>query len=474
MADDRRAAWLRRQTARLASGRLTVWLLAILALVLSIYLFLPQQDRAHPQGIESWVEQKGLVGQLCRALGLTDILHTGLFWAPYALLTVNLVVCMSRRIRSTLMLFRFPEHLPRANASWLHREIPATALDAEPIAAILETKGYRTLVSGDGVYGLRGRFAVAGHWLFHLGLMALLVAGFAIATAPEPFRGMVAVGEGEPFDLHAAAFLSATGPVQPEMAGLRFQMEEIEIVTEGTAVRSYEADLVASDGERARIGINRPYRTAPYQVMVHGFGYMAGWVIVNQRGRMLNGAWVKLIPFPMEQSDTFSLGYPESNVRVRLFPEHEREGETDRSRSFELRNPKLRARVVWRGERVHNGLLAPEERVLLQDGLEFFFLPEIRRYSLLEVIQERGHAAVFACLGVMIAGLAVRYVRIRREVLVQCREGALQVFGRGEIFESLFAEEFGRLTEAVADASRRAQEPSAAPADRSEDRGGAT
>jgi hypothetical protein len=159
---------------------------------------------------------------------------------------------------------------------------------------------------------------------------------------------------------------------------------------------------------------------------------------------------------------------------VRLFPEHEREGETDRSRSFELRNPKLRARVVWRGERVHNGLLAPEERVLLQDGLEFFFLPEIRRYSLLEVIQERGHAAVFACLGVMIAGLAVRYVRIRREVLVQCREGALQVFGRGEIFESLFAEEFGRLTEAVADASRRAQEPSAAPADRSEDRGGAT
>jgi hypothetical protein len=366
---------------------------------------------------------------------------------------------MIRRIRMTLILFRFPVRPPRANASWLHREVPACDLGEEPVAEMLQQRGYRTLVAGGSIYGLRGRFAVAGHWLFHLGLLALLVAGFFIATAPDPFRGMLGVGEREPFDLHATRFLSSSGPVEQEMPGLHFRMEEIDVVTEGTEVRRYEARLVASDGERTRIGINRPYRAAPYQVMVNGFGYMAGWVIVDQRGRMLNGAWVKLIPFPVEMSDTFSLGYEESSVRVRLYPDHEREDEKDRSRSFELRNPKFAARIVWRGEPVHNGLLAPEERVQLQAGMEFFFLPEIRKYSLLEIIQERGHATVFACLGVMILGLAVRYVRIRKEILVQFDGGELQVYGRGEIFESLFAEELDRLTEALANASDGTQDP---------------
>lgn len=465
MANDRLAAWLRRQPARLASGRLTVWLLTILLLVLCIYLFLPQQNPVHPQDLERWVEQKGLVGRLCHALGLTDIMHSGLFWAPYSLLTVNLILCMLRRIRTTLMLFRFPERPPRANVSWLQREVPANDLGPEDVAARLAKKGYRTLTDDESVYGLRGRFAVAGHWLFHLGLLALLVVGFFLVAAPEPFRGMVGIGERESFDLHAARFLSSTGPVEPEMAGLRFQVEEIDILTEGTTVRRYEARLLAGDGERSHIGINRPYRTPPYQVMVHGFGYMAGWVIVNPRGRMMKGAWVKLIPFPVEMSDSFSLGYEESHVTVRLFPEHKRDGEEDLNRSFELRNPKFLARIVWQGERVHNGMLAPGQRVALQDGMEFFFLPEIRRYSLLEVIQERGHAAVFTCLGFMILGLLIRYVRIRKEVLVQFDGGVLRVFGRGEIFEDLFAEEFDRLTGALADASYR-QDPTGLPENR--------
>jgi hypothetical protein len=66
----------------------------------------------------------------------------------------------------------------------------------------------------------------------------------------------------------------------------------------------------------------------------------------------------------------------------------------------------------------------------------------------------------------MIFGLLVRYGRIRKEILVQRSGGALQVHGRGEIFESLFAEEFGRLTDALAAAPPRPEDP--------QDRRGAT
>jgi hypothetical protein len=458
MTDSRLGSWLRRLIARLASGRLAAWLLAILVCVIAVYSFLPQQDQAHPQALEHWVAQKGLVGRLCRTLGLTNVLHTGLFWAPYTLLTANLVVCMTRRVRSTWRLLAFPDRPPRTDASWLHREVAANGLREEAIAALLRKQGYGTLVAEGRVYALRGRFAIAGHWLLHGGLLALLVAGFFLVAAPDPFRGMVGVGEQEPFDLHAARFLASSRPVGPELPGLRFRVEEFDILTEGSEVRRYEARLATEGGEPARLAINRPYRRPPYQVLVHGFGYMAGWVIVNERGQMLNGAWVKLIPFPLEQSDTFSLGLEESSVRVRLYPDHERDGEEDRSRSFELGNPRFAARVVWKGELIYNGLLAPEERVPLQDGLEFFFLPEIRRYGLLEIIQEQGHAPVFACLGIMIFGLVVRYGRIRREILVQRSEGALQVHGRAEIFESLFAEELDRLSDALAGAPSRPED----------------
>ena len=109
--------------------------------------------------------------------------------------------------------------------------------------------------------------------------------------------------------------------------------------------------------------------------------------------------------------------------------------------------------------KIYDGLLESGQRVPLEDGFEFFFLPEIRRYATLEVIQERGHAAVFACLGVMILGLAIRYFRIRKEILVQHVGGAMEVFGHGEVFESLFAEEFDQLVDILASANPRSEDP---------------
>jgi hypothetical protein len=292
----------------LASGRLTAWLLAILALVLSVYLFLPQEGEVGTEALRRWVEQGGLTGQLCRALGLNDVLRSWLFWGPYALLLANLVLCMIRRLRATHTLCRFPEEPPRAASSWLTRVVEARGIGTERVGEMLRRKGYRTLVAGETVYGLRGRFAIVGHWLFHLGLLALLLAGSFVAAAPDPFRGTVGVGEGEPFDLHGTPFLRTTRPPTPDLPGLRFRMERIDVQTEGSAVRRFDAQLSTPEGGRATVGINRPYRKTPYQVLVHGFGYMAGWVIVDPQGRMLRGAWVKLVPFPLERPDSFPLG----------------------------------------------------------------------------------------------------------------------------------------------------------------------
>ncbi|MHC4410766.1 MAG: cytochrome c biogenesis protein ResB, partial [Planctomycetota bacterium] len=181
MSSSRLGRWLWSQYAFVASGRLTVWLLAILVSVLGAYLFVPQQGEVSARALERWVEQKGLVGQLFRALGLTDVLRSAFFSGTCGLMFVNLLLCMLRRIRSTLDLFRFPERAPLASPTWLRREIAAPELAEEHIAELLREHGFRTLVDDGSVYGLRGRFAIAGHWLFHLGLLALLIVGAFVA-----------------------------------------------------------------------------------------------------------------------------------------------------------------------------------------------------------------------------------------------------------------------------------------------------
>ena len=172
-----RDRWLRRQLDFLGSGRLTVVLLPVILVILYVHLVIPQQGQVEERVLLSWVEQRGAWGRGFRAMGLTDILHSWPFWSVYGLLFLNLSVCMTRRLPMVLRLCRFPDRPPRPAPGWLHREIEVAGLGPERVAERLRKQGYRTLVAEQTVYGLRGRLAGVGHWVFHAGLLALLVAG---------------------------------------------------------------------------------------------------------------------------------------------------------------------------------------------------------------------------------------------------------------------------------------------------------
>jgi hypothetical protein len=455
----RSGPWIRRPIDFLGSGRLAVALLAVLALLLGVYLIVPQFDPGDPVLLQRWLDETGGVGRLAAALQLTDIRSSWLLHATYGLLFVNLLLCMSRRFRAAVILCRLPEEPPLPSPGWLRREVEGSAAGADGVAELLQRRGYRTLVADQVVYGVRGRFAVVGHWIFHVSLLALLVAGAFEAVAPDSFRGSVAVGEGELFDLHATPFLSTNLPpeagVPSDLPPLRFQLEQIEVRTEGTEVRQLEATFSAPEGAPTPVGINRPYRRGPYQVLVRGLGYMPAWVIVDERGRMRQGAWVKLVPFPLQAEDSFPLGPHGSTARVRFLPDYEADGKRHRTRSHELRNPRFEVRLESGGQRVYEGLLEPDQRVPFRARREFFFLPEIRRYAVLDVIEERSHELIFALLAVMIAGLVIRYARIRKELLVRLGAHSMQVAGQSEILEHLFEEELERLADELGKMSPR-------------------
>jgi len=454
MAADRFVAWLRREIDFLGSRRLALVILPIVVALLALYILIPQHGRTEAALVQRWIEQKGVVGQLFDLLQLTDLRHSGLFYSAYAVLFVNLLVCMIQRIPTAILLCRFPDKLPASASQWPAQEVEVRGLETERVAALLTEKGYRTQVWGDSIYALRGRFAVVGHWLFHVCCLVLMAGGFFLLVGPSPFRGSVGIGEGEFFELQTAPFLGSNRPPSPDLPALRFQIKKIDVLTEGTDLRRFETTVTTPEGERATLGINRPYRKPPYQVMANGFGYMPGWAIVNSRGRMLYGAWVKLVPFPLAPEDDFSLGTDEGSVHVRFYPDYEQGGEEDRSRGYQLRNPKFKARIEFHGEPIFEGLLEPGERVPIDERRDFFFLPEIRMYTMLDVIQEKGHLTVFACLGGMILGLVIRYARIRKEILVKILDRKLRIAGRSEILQGLFSEELEQLASEIVSLNR--------------------
>jgi hypothetical protein len=460
MTADRPGGWLRRQIDFLGSGRLAVALLTALALLLTVYLWVPQLDpnATLPEGVES---ESGIAGRLVGALQLDDVQHSWLLYATYGLLFVNLLLCMIRRYRAAATQCRFPQHPPPVSSLWLEREGGRDPIGTDAIAECLRRNGYRTLVSDQTVYGLRGRFAVIGHWVFHTSLLFLVVAGVLVAVAPEPFRATVAVGEREPFDLHTAPLMASNLAPEAELPAdlppLRLEIERIEVATQDAEVRQLEAVFSGPEAVRASVGINRPYRSGAYQALVRGMGYMPGWVIVDEQGRMRQGAWVKLAPFPLETEDSFPLGPHGSVAHVRLLPDYDAKARRNVAGSHELRDPRFRLRLESNGEILYEGLLAPDERVQLRPRREFFFLPEIRRYLLLDVLEEKGHEAVFLALGVMIAGLFLRYGRLRKEILVELGGPSVRIFGRSEILEHLFEEELERLADELGSAARRAE-----------------
>jgi len=438
--------WDREPLAFLSSGGLAVGLLLLLVLLLGVYLFVPQGEGGPAGDTAVAAKDMGPAASLGRMLGFSDIRHSGWLYATCGLLALNLMLCLIRRFTVMRLLLRRPRAIPASIPAAHLRTVPRGDHDTQAIAALLRRRGYRTLVGERAVYGLRGRCAVIGHWIFHASLLLLLGAGAYVAAREPSFRGVIGIGEGESFDLHAAPFLGANTPLTTDLPGLRFRLDTIDVKTAGDEVRRLEVAISTPAGAGGRIAINHPFRHSSYQVLAHGFGYMPGWVIVDQAGKMLQGAWVKLVPFPLQDEDSFRIGPKTSEVTVRFYPDYSERAGAATSTSHELRNPRFAARITLLGQTIFDGLLEPGERVPLGGGREFFFLPEIRRYLLVDVIREREHHVVFAVLALMVLGLALRYLRLRKEILVQFDGDRLRLSGRGELLEDLFGEEMDRLS----------------------------
>ena len=184
---------------RLASVRITITLLVLLAATVALGAWCPQEPQFGRQKV---IEQFGetMAVSLSR-FGVTDIFHSLWFLLLIGLLTLNMVACSTLRVFPRMRLLRNPRLFPTGEEirklplvhSFSYNGKPGSALAL--VEPMLREKGYRvskqdhTLAAESG--GL-GRFAAV---VTHTGLLLLLLG--VTVTSWTGFSGFKAVRPGD-------------------------------------------------------------------------------------------------------------------------------------------------------------------------------------------------------------------------------------------------------------------------------------
>ena len=178
----------------LASVRLTIVLLALIALACVVGTLLPEQA-----AVEEYARRYGQAGQvLLRLSGLADIFHSPFFFTLIGFFVLNLVLCTLRRLGG----------LFKGGGRAMPRE---KALSAMPLRFFLEGRklgeaetlfrGYRARREGSGAVLEKGRLARYGVYIIHASIVVILLG--SLIGLLFGYRGTVSLGKGEEKDAAA-------------------------------------------------------------------------------------------------------------------------------------------------------------------------------------------------------------------------------------------------------------------------------
>ena len=237
--------------ARLASVRLTLWLLGILAVAMAVATIIPQKapDEVYERAFGT------LFGPLITQTTLRNVYGAWWFIGAFALLAASLGACSVRRILQSLRSGRSAEGqvTPERVAASQHRDrwqSPRSVEEtAAAVTAALRDRGYGVTAAPTtdedqrGLVGNRGRLAGWAPTVIHIG-MILVLAGAAYGRLPSnTYRLVASLAPGESFPVESgkAAFsvrlLEAGSERDSEGRPTRF-WARAEILEDGEVVKS--------------------------------------------------------------------------------------------------------------------------------------------------------------------------------------------------------------------------------------------
>jgi hypothetical protein len=363
------------------------------------------------------------------------------FKALYALLLVNTGLCLWRRIPILAAGISPHPQLARGPAQW---EVPKVDQDLAQARLLLRRMGCTVREDCGKLWGVRHRWAALGTFLFHGAFFLVALGFFVTAGWRREMTLWVAVGEryeGRPDQILSASVLGEGGV---PLALPTFEVREIapafwEDLLLFTELR---ATLDFSEGGRRVTRINRPiwldWRTF---LRLSGFGYALAYDLRGPDGRSLDAAVARMNLFPPGQRDLLLPAGLPHRVYVVVFPDAGWEGDSPVTRSPNLVNPRIGARVYRGRVDLTSALLAPGDDLRFE-GFALRF-DEIRYWGEFTAVRDPGVLPIFAGFALGLAGLGLKLRGRRGEIAWEPRAeggGFLRGWGSAEPPEILGGE----------------------------------
>ncbi|MFN8078446.1 MAG: cytochrome c biogenesis protein ResB [Kineosporiaceae bacterium] len=306
--------WLRWAWRQLTSMRTALLLLFLLAIA-SVPGSIVPQNREDPSRVVDYRDAHTTIGPWLDRLGFFDVYTSVWFSAIYLLLFISLVGCVLPRARLHLRamrsappraprrLERLPDHLTLLAPSGTSADTVDSALDAALVA--LRRRRYRVVDNRVGeradasVSAEKGYSAETGNLLFHLALLALLVA-LAWGSLAS-YSGQAVVVQGGTFantvisyDSFSAGRLIDTGKLPPftaELTDFKVEFESGSQPSQMGAPREFQAtfSVVDEPGRPPRtvtISPNHPLDVDGTRAFLVGNGYAPIITVTDGQGNV--------------------------------------------------------------------------------------------------------------------------------------------------------------------------------------------
>jgi len=278
-----------------ASVRLTLWLLALLALAMAVATLIPQRA---PD--EAYLKAFGTVfGPLIVKTTLRNIYGSWWFVGAFAALALNLLACSIRRTQRLLAqdqaaLARASGEAPLEGRQARWRLSRQTEAAADGLSGLLRRAGYAVTqvpVGADGrraVVARRGRLVPWSPVIVHVGLILVLIGAAWGRMPSHTYRATAMLGPGEVF------------PAKPpgEAFGLRLKDAGVEHGGRKQGTRFWAKVDILEEGQVIKsqtVQPNRPLRYHGVSVVLQSV-IPAGYQVAVSKGQAVETVPVVLMP----------------------------------------------------------------------------------------------------------------------------------------------------------------------------------
>lgn len=280
-------------------------------------------------------------------------------------------------------------------------------------------------------FKIKRRFSSLGTIFFHLSFF-FLALGFYLSSQSHT-KGKFLVGEGEEIFLKDEEInkISEGKPLFNEFPEFSVKLEKIiyKFWEDKLLFRDLEAKGKIN-GKKFSIKINKVYPLNFYNfIRITSFGYAPSYILlIENYPKPLEEGVVKIFLFPPGTRSFFKTNHFPHKIYLSLYPDFYEEKGIYKTKSMELKNPKILLQVY------RNKVFLMEKLINLGElvKVEEFSIAFLNLFPIIEVeiVQDKGVLIIFFSFLLALIGLFLRFSGKRGEILVKKEGDFYKIYGK--------------------------------------------